>query len=244
MKTQNPQKLHTFSAIAKRGWNIICDFDGTIARFDVTDAVLEKFADPAWKVVEQEWLNGAITARQCMERQMRMIDVELAVLDAFFDTVPLTDGFPEFARYCAAGGLDLLVVSDGIDYAIRRILSANGLRSIPVIANRLRFHGERGYRLEFPYGSPGCKSGVCKCDVAKTGGGKILLIGDGHSDTCLAGNADFVLARKGKSLHRHCMKSGIAHAAYDNFFDILRFFAIPRRWDAVQATKERVAVFW
>lgn len=237
------QKRHPFVDGAKRGWNIICDFDGTIARFDVTDAVLETFADPAWKVVEQEWLQGAITARQCMERQIRMIDAEPAALDAFLAAVPLMDGFPEFVRHCAAGGLDLLVVSDGMDYAIKRVLSANGLGGVPVIANRLRFHGERGYGLDFPYSSPGCGSGVCKCGVAKAGGGKILLIGDGHSDVCLAGRAAFVLARKGKTLHSHCEKNGIAHATYVNFFDILRFFDAPLPSVLPRAPKERAAVF-
>lgn len=214
-----------FPNLAEGGWGIICDFDGTIARFDVTDAVLEQFADPAWETVEQEWLDGKITARECMERQIRMVDAPPTVLEAFFATVPLTDGFADFTRYCAANGFDLLVVSDGMDYAIKCILSANGLGDIPVIANRLRFHGESGCRLEFPYGASGCKSGVCKCNVAKAGGGNILLIGDGHSDICLAGVSDFVLAKRGKSLHAHCAEKSIPHAVYDDFFDVLRFFS-------------------
>jgi 2,3-diketo-5-methylthio-1-phosphopentane phosphatase len=212
----------------KDGWNIICDFDGTIARFDVTDAVLEAFAPPAWEAVEKEWLEGTITARQCMERQVRMIDVAPDRLDVFLATVPLTDGFREFTQFCAAHGRSLLVVSNGMDYAIKRILADNGLAHVPVIANRLRFHGDSGYRLDFPYGADGCGSGVCKCDVARAGGGRILLIGDGRSDICLANAASFVLAKKGMPLHRHCGENGIAHAAYDDFFDILRFFTAAR----------------
>lgn len=216
--------MHILSDLMGKEWNIICDFDGTIARFDVTDAVLENFADPAWETVEKEWLEGAITARQCMERQVRMIDVPPVRLDAFLATIPLTAGFTEFAQFCTANGKDILVVSDGMDYAIKRILADNGLGGLPVIANRLRFHGDSGYRLDFPYGADGCGSGVCKCDVAKAGGDKILLIGDGHSDICLANIASFVLAKRDKSLHCHCRESGVPHAAYDDFFDILRFF--------------------
>lgn len=230
-----------FPNLAKGGWSIICDFDGTIARFDVTDAMLEQFAAPAWEAVEREWLDGKVTARECMERQVRMIDAPPAVLEAFLATVLLTDGFSDFTRYCAANGLDLLVVSDGMDYAIKCILSANGLGDIPVIANRLRFHGESGYRLEFPYGSPGCKSGVCKCDVAKALGGNILLIGDGHSDICLAGAANFVLAKKDKSLYRHCAENSIPHAVYDDFFDILRLFSAAQRRDTAWKAEERAA---
>lgn len=231
----------TFPTLAKGGWSIICDFDGTIARFDVTDAVLERFADPAWETVEQEWLAGKITARECMERQVRMIDAEPTTLDAFLATVPLTDGFPEFTRHCEANGLDLLVVSDGMDYAIKRILADNGLGATPVIANRLRFHGESGCSLEFPYGTPGCKSGVCKCDVAKAVGDKILLIGDGHSDICVASVASFVLAKKDKSLHRHCAENNIPHAVYDDFFDVLSFFSAARPPDSMWNVKERAS---
>lgn len=235
------QRQHAFPYLMDDDWNIICDFDGTIARFDVTDAVLGNFADPAWEAVEKEWLEGAITARQCMERQVRMIDVPPARLDLFLAAVPLTDGFGEFAHYCAANGMDILVVSDGMDYAIKRILACNGLAAIPVIANRLRFHGDSHYRLEFPYGVEGCGSGVCKCDVARAGGGKILLIGDGHSDICLANAASFVLAKRDKSLHRHCEKNGIAHAVYDDFYDILGVFTGSPHFRPVREREERFA---
>jgi 2,3-diketo-5-methylthio-1-phosphopentane phosphatase len=225
-KTTREDQIHykTPHFQAEGGWNIICDFDGTIACFDVTDAVLARFADPAWEAVEKEWLEGTITARQCLERQIRLINARPADLDAFLDSVPLTDGFAEFTRFCGERGLATLVVSDGLDYAIRRVLAVNGLEGLPVIANLLRFEGESGYGLEFPHGAPGCPSGVCKCAVAKAGGGKILLIGDGHSDICLAGLASFVLARRDKALHRHCRENGLPHAAYDDFFDILHFF--------------------
>lgn len=235
------KKQRTLLDMAADGWNIICDFDGTIARFDVIDAMLEKFADPAWETVEREWLDGKITARECMERQIRMIDAQPSALDAFLATIPLTDGFAEFTRYCGANGLDLLVVSDGADYAIKRILSNNGLGDLPVIANRLRFNGDSGCRLDFPYGVPGCGAGVCKCAVAKAGGGKILLIGDGHSDICLAGVAAFVLAKKNKTLHRHCVKNHLPHAVYDDFFDILRFFTAATRSNEVWGAEKQAA---
>lgn len=228
--------------ITADGWSIICDFDGTITRFDVTDAILEKFADPAWETVEREWLDGKITARECMERQVRMIDAQPSALDAFLATIPLTDGFAEFSRYCGANGLDMLVVSDGMDYAIKRILSNNGMGGLPVIANRLRFHGNSEWRLDFPYGAPGCGSGVCKCGVAKAGGGKILLIGDGRTDICLAGISAFVLAKKDKSLHHHCVENDLPHAVYDDFFDVLRFFAPAPRSGVIWKAEGQAAI--
>ena len=201
-------------------WRIICDFDGTITPFDVTDALLKRFAHPAWEEVEAEWLAGRITARACMDRQVRLLDAPIHLLDDFLDSVPLTDGFADFAQDCASRGVSCTVVSDGLDYAIRRILSRHGVRDMPIIANRLRRMGASAYRLEFPFGKAGCPSGVCKCGVAQALGGKILLIGDGHSDCCLAGISSLVLARQGKELQGHCEREGYPHLTFVDFHDV------------------------
>ena len=201
-------------------WKIICDFDCTITPFDITDAILERFASPAWGELEQEWIAGKISARECMSRQVRLITADRERLDAFLDSVPLTPGFSEFITACQALDLDILVLSDGLDYAIRRILTEHGLGFVPVIANRLCFHDRYACSLEFPYGSFGCSSGVCKCEVARALGGKILLIGDGRSDCCLAGKADLVLAREGKELLARCRSENYPHLAWKDFFDV------------------------
>ncbi|GHV54063.1 2,3-diketo-5-methylthio-1-phosphopentane phosphatase [Deltaproteobacteria bacterium] len=217
----NKQTSFTIPLLDAKQWSIICDFDGTIAPFDVTDAVLQEFAPKVWENIEEKWLRGEITARQCMERQIALIETPVALLDAFLDKVPLTEGFPEFVQFCRTRKLRLLIVSDGMDYAIQRVLARHNLSAIPVIANHLLFHGESGYALAFPYGEDGCPSGVCKCRVSRDAGGRILLIGDGRSDCCLAGVASFTLAREGKELERHCLAQGYPHRLFSNFFDIL-----------------------
>lgn len=205
-------------------WNVICDFDGTITPFDVTDALLAEFALPAWEDVEEEWLRGAISARECMKRQIALIRAPLPELDAFLDSVPVTEGFPEFMEFCAERGSKALIVSDGMDYAIKRVLASHGLRNIPVIANRLCHRGKDRYVLEFPYGAAGCPSGVCKCSVARSLEGESLLIGDGHSDCCLSGAVAFTLAKQGKELQRHCQDNGHPYAGYENFHDVRALF--------------------
>ena len=202
-------------------WRIVCDFDGTITPFDVTDAILGKFAHPSWENVEREWLAGKITARACMGTQAALIRTPLHTLDSFLESVPITDGFRDFARLCASRGLSLTVVSDGFDYAIKRILSRHRLGDIPVIANRLHCVGGSGYKLEFPYGIDGCASGVCKCGVAEAMGGTTLLIGDGLSDCCVAGMASLVMAKRGQALQRRCEAEKYPFKTFDDFFDVL-----------------------
>lgn len=243
MKHQNIQALQATQALSAipdlniSEWNIICDFDGTITPFDVTDAVLAEFALPVWEEVEEEWLRGGITARECMERQIALIRAPQRTLDAFLDNVPVTEGFPEFMAFCKKRNGKALVVSDGMDYAIKRVLSNHGMRDIPVIANRLLHTGGDRYKLEFPYGAASCPSGVCKCAVARSLGGKSLLIGDGRSDCCLSGVAAFTMARRGKELLRHCLEKGHPHVEYDDFFDILTHFDASAKCD--DAGRER-----
>jgi len=39
---------------------LFLDFDGTITRRDAVDAILEKFADPRWLAIEEDWKSGRI----------------------------------------------------------------------------------------------------------------------------------------------------------------------------------------
>jgi hypothetical protein len=113
--------------------------------------------------------------------------------------------FPVFAAAVREAGVPLTVLSDGLDYSIRRILANNGLGDLPVVANRLVAEGERGWRLEFPYSSPDCRSGNCKCASAGSAHAdrrRVLVIGDGASDFCVSGEADLVFAKH--RLIEHC----------------------------------------
>lgn len=40
------------------------DFDGTVAQFDVTDAVLEEFAGNEWLTIEKLWDEGRIGSQK------------------------------------------------------------------------------------------------------------------------------------------------------------------------------------
>lgn len=201
-------------------WTVMCDFDGTITPFDVTDALLERFANARWEAVERDWEQGKITARQCMEEQATLMRASRNELDAFLDTVPIRAGFPECVALCERHSLRLIIISDGMDYAIRRILLRHGFGRLPLIANRLLFDGPSSYRLAFPYGAAGCPSGVCKCAVAKACSESFLLIGDGHSDCCVAGAAALTLAQHGRELERTCLQKNYDHLPYTDFFDV------------------------
>jgi 2,3-diketo-5-methylthio-1-phosphopentane phosphatase len=202
---------------------IFCDFDGTISIQDATDFILSRFADPQWEHIEEEWRRGAIGSAQCMQRQVALIRATKDQLDAALDEVEIDPSFPAFTRLCHARGISLTVISDGIDYFIRRILARYNLASLPVIANRLainKFKERMDYRLTSPFSEAACASsaGVCKCSIVGVAAGTRVYVGDGRSDFCVATKPDVVFA-KGK-LAEFCDQQEIAFIPYRQFGDI------------------------
>lgn len=196
-----------------------CDFDGTIATDDVTDLVLNRFALPAWRDIEMRWEIGAINSAECMREQVRLIRAERDEIDAFLEQVGIDPGFPDFKKYCDRSGIEVVIVSDGVDHFIRRVLALHGVSCARIIANRLMVT-EAGFDLAFPHGRAGCRvaAGVCKCAVLE-GAGRHIFVGDGRSDFCAARRAAMVFA-KGK-LATYCRREAIPHAVYADFFDVL-----------------------
>jgi 2,3-diketo-5-methylthio-1-phosphopentane phosphatase len=190
---------------------------------DSTDLVLARFALPQWEEVEAQWVSGQISSRECMYRQVGLLRTDEKSLNALIDEIPLTDGFAEFMLFAEKRDLRPRIVSDGLDYVIRRVLSNHGFSEISVTANRLMMTGD-GFELEFPHSRSTCGSGVCKCAVAAESGRRIILIGDGRSDICLSDQAGLVIVRRGMPLESHCREKGRPYKSFGDFFDIITLF--------------------
>jgi 2-hydroxy-3-keto-5-methylthiopentenyl-1-phosphate phosphatase len=201
---------------------VFCDFDGTISVVDTTDRVLSRLAAPEWEALEADWIAGRIDAAACMRGQIALIEGSDAQLDAVLDAIELDPGFPAFAAWCIDHAIPLTIVSDGVDYFIRRILARHGLGDLPIVSNRLV--GEAGMRaLAQPYSREGCAAGagVCKCEAAAARAGAaemVVYIGDGRSDFCVSHRADVLFAKD--ALADYAASRGEAHHAFESFHDI------------------------
>lgn len=211
----------------------IVDFDGTIAPTDTVDALLERFADPEWRRVEEQWITGQINSQECMKAQLALVSADRVILEGFLQSIVIDPFFSDFVRYASAFA-DIAVVSDGLDYPIRYALHKQGIPPLPLYANRLEFR-KHGLDISFPHSDPGCahRSGVCKCAAARSlddgRGLTTVLIGDGRSDRCIARSADYVFAKG--SLRRYCEDEGITYTSFDSFDDVM---AVIRKWDTTQ----------
>jgi 2,3-diketo-5-methylthio-1-phosphopentane phosphatase len=131
--------------------------------------------------------------------------------------MPLDPHFPELVALCRGHGVDVVVVSDGLDRLVTTMLSNAGV-NVPVLANRLTYMGDERWKLEFPHASSVCRAaaGNCKClALTQDPESARILIGDGRSDFCAAETADFVVAKG--ALAQHCQTNGINYTVFGNF---------------------------
>ena len=220
---------------------ILCDFDGTIAPCDVTDLLLEFFADPGWRDIEAQWQDGTIGSAICMARQVALMRCSRQALDRVLDAVPIDPGFCGFVEYCRVLGTELVVVSDGLDYAIHRILARAGIHGLEVRANRLLFLNKERFAMVSPHAADNCASaaGTCKCtSVVRRDECRTILIGDGRSDFCAARAVDFVVAKS--ALVDFCKSEAISHITFESFAEIP---AILAGITATEEDNERLASY-
>jgi 2,3-diketo-5-methylthio-1-phosphopentane phosphatase len=198
-------------------FSISCDFDGTITLTDTVNALLAEFAEPAWMSIEDEWCAGKMGSRECLAQQTKLLRIEPHKLDAYLDAVAFDPDVKGFFDDCLMQGLPVTVVSDGYDWAIRRVLSRIGVRGVPIVANRLVHTGDDRWAVLFPHSAQNCGSGVCKCAAANAQA-LMVHIGDGRSDVCVSDLADIVFA-KGHLLKSR-MERGLDSTPFERFSEI------------------------
>jgi 2,3-diketo-5-methylthio-1-phosphopentane phosphatase len=212
---------------------VLLDFDGTISKVDTTDLLLEQFAAPAWRDIEEEWKAGRIGSRECMVRQIDLVRATPAEMDAFIGTVQVDPGVRGFVQRFRNLGHSLMVLSDGLDRTIRTVLDRADI-DLPYFANHLQWRGHDRWRLTFPHAKGTCATlaGNCKCSFAE-GDPRMLtiMVGDGRSDFCVAGRADLVLAKG--SLLKHCRANDLPHYGFETFDEATALLA---RWLDGQGT--------
>jgi len=204
---------------------VLCDFDGTIARDDVGNLLFTTFSEngDSKKVVDQ-WRRGEISSRQCLEQEAALVKVDRNALNEFVRHRQIDPYFKDFHDFARKRGIEIAVLSDGLDYYIEQILVRFGLAEIEFFANRLAFKNG-SFEVQFPWHDlMECTDcGCCKMHHVqryRDGGYFIVYVGDGLSDRCPCEGADMVFAKG--DLLRHCQQQHIDHIEFRNFRDVER----------------------
>ena len=222
---------------------VFTDFDGTITQLDATDVILEQYADPSWREVEEQWLRGDIGSRECFERQAALVRASAKQLNALIDAIPLDPDFPAFFRYVKARQLPFYIVSDSFDYVIRRVLKRVGANGELRNGRHLFSTGLEleagGMRAIFPHSNHGCDHGCATCKPAvirqvRKKQQPVVFIGDGLSDRFAVEEADVVFAKQ--ELLAYCRERGVACRPFETFGDVQRELAELMEAGALECT--------
>jgi len=203
---------------------VLCDFDGTIARDDVGSLFFRTFGGEQSREIVDEWMAGNISSRECLEREAALVDASEREMSRFVGQRKLDPYFKDFADFAGRNGIEVVVVSDGLDYYIENMLMRNGLGVLDFFSNVMRVVDGR-IHVDFPhYDLLDCRDcGNCKTfhlEEYRKAGYYIVYVGNGLSDRCPSTYSDLVFA-KGDLLD-FCRANALQHIPFNNFRDIER----------------------
>lgn len=217
------------SPLRRHAPTVFLDFDGTISRVDVVDAILDRYADPLWMEVEEDWRAGRLGSRACLARQMALVRASASQMDSLVDAIDIDEGFVPLLEACDRAGSPVHIVSDGFDYCIRRILarlppsSARLVARITICASHLEPAADGRWHTAFPFPGVTCEHGCATCKPAMMRalappGVPTIFVGDGLSDRHAVAEATTVFAKT--SLAAHCATEGVVHTRFDGLADV------------------------
>jgi 2-hydroxy-3-keto-5-methylthiopentenyl-1-phosphate phosphatase len=205
------------------GAALFIDFDGTISPVDISNTFFSRFAGRDAIDAVAEWKQGLISSTECLKREIDAYSGNLEDLRAYARCQPIDPGFFALQGACREKGIDLIVVSDGLDFYIEPFLEAHKAR-VDFRSNRLEIrNGER--LLSFPHYRESCGTCAnCKSshvEQAAAQGKMVIYVGDGLSDKCAVSRADVVFA-KGE-LAEYCEREGIPHVVFGDLEQVAQY---------------------
>jgi len=208
-------------------FKIFVDFDGTITKRDIGEAMFIEFGDPnrAEEIVK-DWINEKINASQSWQLLCSTINnLNIQAFNNFIDSIEIDNTFRYFVDYCSDNSFEIKILSDGLDYYIKRFLKKENLDRIPFYSNQLVFDNRNNLTPVFPYTDEECKRCAnCKRNHILNHSGDdenefSIYIGDGWSDVCPAQYCDFIFAKN--SLLKYCVTNRITYFPYSNFYEVI-----------------------
>jgi 2,3-diketo-5-methylthio-1-phosphopentane phosphatase len=204
---------------------IQCDFDGTLTIGEVSQLLLEEFAEGDWQSFTKRYKEGYISVQACNIIQFAMIKTDENTLTDFLTKsgrVEIRPGFQELFRYCAEKTIDIAIVSNGLKLYIDTILKNLGIENSRVFAAESRFETD-GIKLDYlgPDGA-GIENGFkefCSKSIRENGYDVMYYVGNGMSDIYPARHADHIFAIDG--LLEQCRMEKIECTPFNDLYDVI-----------------------
>ncbi len=204
---------------------VLLDFDGTLTQKDLGEQLLEAFSDSQWRGEAAEWRAGRVSFKVMNEREFAYLpaDKRQEMERYAAEHARLRDGALELVGYCEEKDIPVEIVSGGLDFYIRAVLTKFGLAHLPVLClKQADFTQGNGVVVSYSDGVVVCETtGACKCSRLwsyQERGYRVLFVGDGSSDRCIAAKADILYARG--SLAEFCRDQGVPFTEYKSLNEV------------------------
>jgi 2-hydroxy-3-keto-5-methylthiopentenyl-1-phosphate phosphatase len=199
------------------GTVVQCDFDGTVTYEDVGLRILEVFADGDWKRIFGQYRRGEISVGRFNTDAFALVNNDKTTLLRFVrKEVRIRDGFLRLVEYCRKHGFRLIIVSNGLDFYIKEVISRLRLTDLEIFAARTIFTANS---INTFYIGPddsvlmdSFKESYAQLFLNE--GYRLIYIGNGPSDLEAARLADHVFATG--SLVEQCGKHNLGCVPFDS----------------------------
>ncbi|MEH7226160.1 2-hydroxy-3-keto-5-methylthiopentenyl-1-phosphate phosphatase [Bacillus sp. JJ1566] len=204
---------------------IFCDFDGTITNTDNIIAIMKKFAPPGWEKIKDQVLSQEIPIQEGVSKMFSLLPSQWReeITDYILNHAEIRDGFKEFVAFTKEQGIQLYIVSGGIDFFVEPLLDGLVAKE-QIYCNQSDFSNER-IKILWPYTcDDGCTNecGCCKPTLIRKLSNQEdykIVIGDSITDLQAAKLANKVIARD--FLVEKCEELGIEYSAFHSFFEVI-----------------------
>lgn len=208
----------------EKNFKIFIDFDGTITKIDVGEALFREFGDTEKvnKIIE-DLLADKISARECWVKMCGTVSgFTSEKFESFLENIEIDETFADFTKFCNSNNYDMYVLSDGFDYYIQRILQRENFGNLRVYSNSLLIDNSNKLVPSFPFYDSGCSSSAnCKRNHIINNSSDddyTVFIGDGNSDKFTVQFCDFIFAKD--DLLKYCERERITYFPFNNFKDV------------------------
>jgi len=213
-----PYLPDALGALRLQDASVFLDFDGTVTTVDSGVYLLERFAAPEWRVIDEQFRRGEIGSRVCLLDEWELLPADESTLRTAVREVGIDPDAAPLVDDLRAAGAHVVIVSDGFGFYATEVADRLG---VPVLTNAVDWASGR---LEFPHEDRCCacsSCGVCKqapIKDARRAGRTTVLVGDGASDYKAALLADVVFAKG--ALAAWCARHAIPYVPFMTLADV------------------------
>src|ERR1035437_178143 len=206
-------------------FRIFVDFDGTITQKDVGESIFREFGDKVKiDLIIKDLLSDKITAKQSWIEMCKTINhANINSLNSFIDKIDVDLGLHNFVKFCESSNVEIIILSDGFDYYIDRILKRENLSHLKYFSNHLRISDRNKLTPVFPYSDLNCRTSANnkRNHIINNSSDEdfTVYVGDGNSDKDPALYCDFIFAKKG--LLKFCEKESVSFFPYNTLDDVI-----------------------